>query len=190
MSGFGTAQANREYWESDPECQQSQTRIRDLLVVIAVESLCVGLVVNPGEQGGGEGTLLQSKSHIDFLHQFVLDQSDDLSPRHSTPEARDTTFPQWPIAVICLAWSIVLRSLPSDLAPTVSDFEASNIYQEIAMRAFAVQSGLFPWMEEILSGPLFEKAEEVSIALASIQLATFHRKVMKGTYAVSLSQKY
>jgi nuclear pore complex protein Nup188 len=179
LSGFGTSQANREYWESDPDCQRLQTRIRDLLLVIAIESMCVGMVVTPVEQEA-DMTILRSKAQIDWIHQFVLDQSEDLVPQNPEPQIGSTDFPIWPIPVICLAWSIVLRSLPPNLAPSLSDYDGSRVYQELAMRAFRIPSGLFPWLEEVLSGPLFERAEDVPVDTAAVQLSTFQRKVIKG----------
>ncbi|KAL7421020.1 hypothetical protein Q5752_003904 [Cryptotrichosporon argae] len=176
MSGFGTLQANREIFESDPDSVRAATRIRDLLLVIAVESLCLAQVVSPevdAEAFGG--TLLHARDRIHSVHQFILEQTEDLA------QAQDE-LPQWPIAVVALAWAIVLRSLPNALLPPSTDYfqldtndmtEEPAVHVEVASRALRLSAGLFPWLEEVLSGALFEAGREVVPDMAALRRSPF-----------------
>lgn len=187
LSGFGTAQANESLWEYDPECERLKLRIRDLVTIIAIEALCLAQIVSPeGESEAHKfgATLLHSSDRIFAVHTFLVAQSDPL-------EEPSDAFPPWPIAVLCLAWAIVLRSLPANLQPPTSDyFEVDTAemgedeplaYIGMANRAMRLSSGLFPWLEVILEGPLFEGAKDALSGDLAVELASLRRSPLKGT---------
>ncbi|KAK4685740.1 hypothetical protein P7C73_g4400, partial [Tremellales sp. Uapishka_1] len=175
MSAFGTYQANREIWDLDPDCQRLQLRIRDLLVVIAVESLCLGQVLSGPEADGSQETLLQSRDKIQSVHQFLIEQS----------EAQEIS--SWPMVVVCLGWSIVLQSLPDEVLPTSTNMDASTPFQRMAMMVLSPKAELFAWMETILSGSLFAQAKNTSGGQLANDMSIFRRKAMKDLL-VGLSQ--
>ena len=178
MSSFGTLQSNWEIWEAEYEAQRLQIRIRDILLVIALDSMCLSEII-PVAEGteSPQGSLLRSRDKIIAIHLFLLNQSEDLAAHASEPESGE--FPVWPMPIICLAWAIVLRSLPQDLLPPSPGFDGP-IYQEFATRALRLQSGLFPWLEDVLAGPLFEPGNDEVTGDAPKEGATNRRVVMKG----------
>jgi len=181
MSSFGTDQANREIWEADlgdSEALRLETRIRDTMLVIALDSLCLSEIV-AGVEGSEkpEGSLLRSRDKIIAVHLFMLDQSDDLAQNDIDQE--NTEYPVWPMPIVCLAWSIVLWSLPPDMLPPSPGFDRP-IYQEFASRALQISSGLFPWLAEVLQGPLFEAGRHAVSDDLLDEGATSRRVVMKG----------
>lgn len=183
LSGFGTSQANREVWEADAECQRLSTRIRDMTLLLAIEAMCLNMVVSPGGEINTEGTLLSSRDGIFSLHLFLLEHSDALQPLHPEPEKWE--FPVTPMAAVCLSWAIFLGSLTPELSPPGLGYEGS-VQGEMQDRAIRLPSGLFPWMEEVLSGPAFASSDdddeqEETCALAGDE--TFRRKVLKGQWS-------
>lgn len=178
LSGFGLSQANREIWETDPECQRLAVRIRDMTLIIAVESMCLNMVVSPGGEINTEGTLLASRDGIFGLHLFILEHSDTLQPLHPEPEKWD--FPITPMAVICLAWAVLLGSLPQELSPPSLGYNEGSVQGEMHDRALRLPSGLFPWMEEVLAGPAIVDEEAEGDEAAPAGDAVYRRKVLKG----------
>ncbi|OCF35692.1 nuclear pore complex protein Nup188 [Kwoniella heveanensis BCC8398] len=178
MSAFGTSQANREIWDTDAEGQRLSIRIRDLMVIIAVEALCLGQVVAPSDSiEESDNTLLQAKDKIASVHQFLVDYSGDLSPHYPEFEPGSVPLPIWPMPIICLAWAIVLRSMPQDKVPPGG--EASVTWQDMTIRALRLPSGLFPWLETVLSGPLLESTRDVAPGDGAADVGLYHRKVFK-----------
>lgn len=178
MSSFGTYQANREIWEADPEAQRLQTRIRDMLLVVALDSLCLSEIVTTADGGEPpEGSLLRSRDKIIAVHLFLLDQSKDLAAPSS--DQHSEVFPVWPMPIICLAWSIVLWSLKPDMLPPSPGYEGPA-YQVFASRGLRLPSGLFPWLEEVLTGPLFAPGRYATVGDAPEEGAISRRVVMKG----------
>lgn len=189
LSGFGTAQANEAVFEHDAECERLKLRIRDLVTVIAVEALCLAQIVSPeGEGEAGDNTfgatLLHSSDRIFAVHSFLMEESDGLE------EATDV-FPPWPMAILCLAWAVVLRSLPANLQPPTSDYfqvdtaemaDEPLAYIGMANRALRLSSGLFPWLEVILEGPLFEGVKDAVSGDLAVDLAALRRSPLKGGY--------
>ncbi|WWD21286.1 hypothetical protein CI109_105770 [Kwoniella shandongensis] len=177
MSAFGTSQANRDIWENDGEAQRLAIRIRDLMVIIALESLCLGQVVSPVDPiNEYDSTLLQTKEKIQSVHEFLVDYSNDLSPRYPEPAPGSLPLPIWPMAIICLSWAIILRSIPEDKVPSGGDGTVN--WQDMTIRALRLPSGLFPWLEEILSGSLLQSAHgDVAGGTADVEL--YHRKILK-----------
>lgn len=193
LSSFGTAQANGEIWETDEECQRLQLRIRDLLLVIAVEALCLAQIVSPESEDEGDrfgATLLHSRDSIHAVHQFIMEQSEDLE---APPEADEIIFPTWPMPVLCLAWAVVLRSLPANLQPPSGDYfnldttdmnsDEHVVYLGAASRALRISSGLFPWLEVILSGPLFQASKDAFSGDLAVDMAALRRSPLKGELA-------
>ena len=185
-SAFGTMQANREIWNTEEEAQRLQQRIRDLTLTIALEAMCLSIVVTPRNKDDLESTLeepqnivLKSRDTIIALDVLLNAESQDLVPRYPEPDPSTVSFPTWPMPILCLAWSIVLRFLPSDLQPPVVGYDRV-IFEEFAARALRLPSGLFPWLEEVLNGPLFayQSYEEESSVLND--LSVWRRKVIKG----------
>ncbi|WVF65419.1 hypothetical protein IAT40_000146 [Kwoniella sp. CBS 6097] len=178
MSAFGTSQANREIWETDGEGQRLSIRIRDLMVIISLEALCLGQVVAPSDSVDEfDGTLLQTRDKIDSVHQFLVDYSGDLSPHYPEFEPGSVPLPIWPMPIICLAWAIILRSIPHDKAPAGGD--GSVTWQDMTIRALRLPSGLFPWLETVLSGPLLESTRDVAHGDGTAEVGLYHRKVLK-----------
>jgi nuclear pore complex protein Nup188 len=186
MSSFGTFQANREIWEKDVECNIIVTQIRDQLVVIAVEALGLAHIITNTESEALPGTILQSRDRIYSVHRFILEQSEELDPRGRVSQAEMSSFPTQPMAIVCLAWSIALQYLPPALLPPdmgdLDEADESPVYQRIALRALRLQSGLFPWLEELLSGPLLEPSREVMAARAAGGVSIYRREVLKGEH--------
>ncbi|TYJ52049.1 hypothetical protein B9479_007350 [Cryptococcus floricola] len=176
MSAFGTSQANGDIWEENSEAQAIALRIRDLMVVIAIESLCLGQIISPSDplESLDLNTLIQSQKTIASVHDFLVEQSTDLEPH--IPEAAPGTvpLPLWPMPIICLVWSMVLRSLDPAVAPS-STVDGATTWQGMAVRALRLPSGLFPWVETILSGSLFEGALQGTGG----EEGAFYRKVFK-----------
>ncbi|WVQ73653.1 hypothetical protein IAR50_003233 [Cryptococcus sp. DSM 104548] len=176
MSAFGTSQANGDIWEENPEAQAIALRIRDLMVVIAIESLCLGQIISPSDplESADLNTLIQSQKTIASVHDFLVEQSTDLEPH--IPEAAPGTvpLPLWPMPIICLVWSMVLRSLDPAVAPS-STVDGATTWQGMAIRALRLPSGLFPWVETILGGSLFEGALQGTGG----EEGAFYRKVFK-----------
>ncbi|WVQ93092.1 hypothetical protein IAU59_000156 [Kwoniella sp. CBS 9459] len=178
MSAFGTSQANREIWETDGEAQRLSFRIRDLMVIIALEALCLGQVVAPSDSmEESDNALLQSKEKIDSVHQFLVNYSGDLAPHHPEFAPGSVPLPIWPMPIICLAWAIILRSIPQDKAPASGD--GSVTWQDMTIRALRLPSGLFPWLETVLSGPLLESTRDVALGDGAADVGLYHRKVFK-----------
>ena len=180
LASFGTVQATRQYWESDSECEILQDRIRDTLILIAVESTGLSSsLAGPSEDDpaqNAEGSLVSSKAHIEFVNQLILDASEgEYDEDEKTVRYDDSS----PVALLCLAWSIVLRTLPQNLAPSFSHGEESVPYQEVASRAFDGRTGLFAWMERILTGPLFPESEDTDVTSATTRKATNLRRIFK-----------
>lgn len=176
MSSFGTSQANRKIWEEDVASQRVAVRIRDLLLLIAIESLCLGQVISPLDplEHDNLSTLIQSKETIASIHVFLADHSNDLSPHYPGVEPGTVPLPLWPMPIICLVWSIILRSLPPALVPPAG--EDGITWQDMAIRALRLPSGLFPWMEAILEGPLMQNDDDAFIGNEEL----YYRKVFKG----------
>ena len=181
MSAFGTVQANREIWNADPEAQRLQQRIRDLTLVIALDALDLSTIVNAEqEQEDGEESvrprdiLLNQRDSIISLHLLLHEQSDDLTPRDPEPPLGSVGFPIWPMPILCLGWSIVLRSLTPEMSPPSIGYDRT-LYEEFADRALRLPSGLFPWMEEVLCGPLFNPGVDEMDG----DLSTWRRQVIR-----------
>ena len=192
-SAFGTIQANREIWNSDAEAQKLQQRIRDLTLVIALEALCLSAIVTPSTSDDlmteeqHQGTVLKSRDAIGTLDRLIFAESSDLARRSPEPGLDTVNLPVWPMPVICLAWSIVLRSLPSELQPASFGYsESSSNYEEFARRAIRLPSGLFPWLEEVLTGPLLGERDSEDETRLSKEMTTWQRKVVKGATSSSL----
>jgi nuclear pore complex protein Nup188 len=192
LSSFGTAQANGEIWEADAECQRLQLRIRDLLLVIAVEALCLAQIVSPEADDDSSSTfgatLLHSRDRIHAVHQFIMEQSEDLDA--PLDHEHELVFPAWPMPVLCLAWAVVLRSLPANLQPPSGDYfqldttdmdaDEHVVYLGAASRALRISSGLFPWLEVVLDGPLFEASKDAFSGDLAVDMAALRRSPIKG----------
>jgi nuclear pore complex protein Nup188 len=179
LSSFGTAQATRQYWEYDSECDLIQHRIRDNLVLIAIEAMSVSIALVPTESE--DGSLLSSKAHIEFVHQLIIDASEGEYDEDTKIVHHDESSP---VSLLCLAWSIVLRNLPANLAPSFSQGEDATPYQEIASRAFDGRLALFGWIDKVLTGPLFPSSEDEDINSVSNRKATNLRRLFKGMSAI------
>ncbi|RXK38973.1 hypothetical protein M231_03703 [Tremella mesenterica] len=167
MSDFGAMQANREFWEADQECQRLASRIRDGLVLISLESMCLGIVISGDEI---EGTLLENTSRILSIHDFLMKQSEELEMTDKT----EGEYPTWPMPIVCLAWAVILRYLPDERDPASnSGIEA---FQVMATRALKPTSGLFWWLGRLLKGPLLEPSRETGTTQADLII---RRKVIK-----------
>ena len=179
ISAFGTQQANTEFWENSSECARLEIRIRDLLILITCESLCLGSALSDETDKDVEASLIGDKNRLASLNDFVQSQSLDLDIQGATLDGQEALrASDWPIAVICLAWAIVLRETPEDVRPTGDEEDACFI---MTRRALAGTSGLFDWLERLLSGPLLEpKREDVGGGIVSNLLVT-RKKVIKGT---------
>lgn len=190
MSNFGMAQANAEIWDNDAECQRLLYRIRDLMVIIAVESMCLAQIVSPESDEDDNrfgATLLHSRDRIHSVHEFLMEQSEDLVG----DDSEELVFPAWPMPVLCLAWSIVLRALPPNLQPPSGDYfqvdtgemdgGEPDVYIAVANRTLRLSSGLFPWLEVILQGPLFEGAKDAFSGDLAVDMAALRRSPLKGT---------
>nr|ODO03849.1 nuclear pore complex protein Nup188 [Cryptococcus depauperatus CBS 7855] len=172
MSSFGTLQVNREIWEEDPAAQHTALIIRDLMVIITIESLCLGQIISPPDPSEGiTDTLLQSKQTIASVHDFLSENSNDLTPHYPEPPLGTAPLPLWPMPIICLVWAIIIRSLPQDMVPATE--KNSVTWQDMAIRALRLPSGLFPWMETIFSGPLMENQD------GKFEEGLYYRKVFK-----------
>jgi len=176
LSSFGTMQATRQYWEADSECDILQDRIRDNLILIAIEAMSVSSALSPSDPE--EGSLLGSKAHIEFVHQIIIDASEGEYDEDTKIVHHDESSP---ISLLCLAWSITLRGLPANLAPSFSQGEDATPYQEIASRAFDGKLALFGWIERILTGPLFASSGDQDINSVPNRKATNRRRLFKGT---------
>jgi len=176
LSSFGMMQATRQYWEADSECDVLQDRIRDNLILIAIEAMSVCSALSPSDPE--EGSLLGSKAHIEFVHQIIIDASEGEYDEDTKIVHHDTNSP---ISLLCLAWSITLRGLPTNLAPSFSQGEDAKPYQEIASRAFDGKLALFGWIERILTGPLFASSEDQDNNSVPNRKATNRRRLFKGT---------
>ena len=186
-SAFGTVQSNREIWNSDAEAQKLQQRIRDVTLVIALEALCLSAIVTPSTSDDlmadeqHQETLVKSRDTIGTLDRLIFAESSDLVRQSPEPDLDTVNLPVWPMPVVCLAWSIVLRSLPRELQPASFGYaESSSNYEEFARRALRLPSGLFPWLEETLTGPLFGETDVGEENRLSNELTTWRRKVIKG----------
>lgn len=160
------------------------------MVIIAVEAMCLAQIVSPESDEDDNrfgATLLHSRDRIHAVHQFLMEQSEDLEGEH----ADDLVFPAWPMPVLCLAWSIVLRSLPANLQPPSGDYfqldtgemgddGEPDVYIAVANRALRLSSGLFPWLEVILQGPLFEGAKDAFSGDLAVDMAALRRSPLKG----------
>ncbi|WVR08972.1 hypothetical protein IAU60_006031 [Kwoniella sp. DSM 27419] len=178
MSSFGTSQANREVWETDPEATRVSLYIRDLMVLIALDALCLREIVAPVDLASElDGTLLNSPKVIQSVHQFIVDYSNDLAPHHPEPPIETVALPVWPMPIICLAWAIVLKSLREERRPEGGEGSAS--WEELAIRALRLPSGLFPWLEAVLSGPLLLDDQVVSTSSVILEVGLFQRKLLK-----------
>jgi nuclear pore complex protein Nup188 len=175
LSSFGTMQATRQYWEADSECDILQDRIRDNLILIAIEAMSVSSALSPVDPE--EGSLLGSKAHIEFVHQLIIDASEGEYDEDTKVVHHDESSP---ISLLCLAWSITLRGLPANLAPSFSQGEDATPYQEIASRAFDGKLALFGWVERIMTGPLFVSSEDEDINSVPNRKATNRRRLFKG----------
>jgi nuclear pore complex protein Nup188 len=182
LSSFGTMQATRQYWEADSECDILQDRIRDNLILIAIEAMSVSSALSPSDPE--EGSLLGSKAHIEFVHQLMIDASEGEYDEDTKIVHHDESSP---ISLLCLAWSITLRCLPANLAPSFSQGEDATPYQEIASRAFDSRLVLFGWIERILIGPLFTPSEDEDINSVPNRKATNRKRLFKGTYTNIIS---
>lgn len=180
LSSFGTSQETRQYWEADVECDALQDRIRDTLVLIAIESTGLSIAVaGPNEADPPQDTartLSTSKAHIEFVNQLILDASEGSYDEDGKQIVHDD---KSPISLLCLAWSIVLRSLPTTLAPSFSIGDESVPYQEVASRAFDIRTGLFSWIHRILTGPLFPASDDVDATSVTNRQATNFRRIFK-----------
>ncbi|WVQ81393.1 hypothetical protein IAT38_003517 [Cryptococcus sp. DSM 104549] len=181
MSSFGTSQATRDIWGDKEEVHAIATRIRDLTVVIAVESIGIQPVVYPEAESIVDDTpadiLLQDKGAIASLQAFLTETSSDLAPQDPEPLLDLVDLPQRPMAIICLAWAIALRSLPEERAP--QEEEGVIAWQDMARRALRLPSGFFPWMEAILSGPLLGAKSRAQSQLGLVSLQLYQKKVFK-----------
>ncbi|ORY28766.1 hypothetical protein BCR39DRAFT_533736 [Naematelia encephala] len=155
MSTFGTQQANLEIWEGDIECQALYARIRDQLLVIALESIGLSALIE-GDEGPVEGTLLSSPSAIQRVHEAIWGFSEELAVPASMPRE---IVPAWPVSVLCLAWAIALRSLDEASLPATPGYAGDRIWQELMARSLKPSSGVFAWLEAVLQGALFAATE-------------------------------
>jgi nuclear pore complex protein Nup188 len=181
LSSFGTAQATRQYWESDVACDTLQDLIRDNLILIAIEAMSVSTALVPTDLGAVEGGLISSKAHVEFVNQLVLDASDGEYDEDTKIVHYDSSSP---ISLLCLAWSIVLRTLPVDLSPSFSVGEDAVPYQEVASRAFNSDLALFDWIEKVMTGPLFTTSEDEDVNRPRNRKATNRRRIFKGTSGI------
>lgn len=185
MSNFGTQQANTEFWENSSECARLEIRIRDLLILITCESLCLGSALSDETDKDVEGSLLGDKARLASVNDFLQAESLDLDAQGATLDDQEASrATDWPIAVICLAWACILRETPDSLRPTGGDEDACFA---MTRRALAGTSGLFDWLERLLSGPLLEpKREDVGGGILS-NLLVSRKKVIKDLL-IGLSQ--
>ena len=183
MSQFGTTQANRDIWGTDADAERLQTRIRDILLVIALDSLCLAEIVPATTTEPSEISLLRSRDKIIAIHLFLLDQSEELAA--NTAEDESEAFPVWPMPVLCLAWSIVLNSLSPEMLPPSPGY-GGPIHQEFAIRALRLSSGLFPWLEQVLAGPLYEPGKDELVGDVPDEAVTSQRVVLKGICRLKL----
>ena len=207
LSNFGTKQANRDLWRGNEPAEQLSRRIRDLTLVISLESLCLWRIADgtasqgvptdapisssvqtrdkadtlAEEEQEEPWTILSSEQDLFDLNGFLLQQSADLA---RTSEPNEDGFdpeqiPVVPMPVLCLAWAIVMNALPDYLRfPTPG---LQPMHQEFAARALSLQSGLFFWLEELLIGPLFiRKADDDDDNASQNELS--RRKVVKGGF--------
>ncbi|BEI92176.1 uncharacterized protein CcaverHIS019_0409960 [Cutaneotrichosporon cavernicola] len=188
MSLFGTRQANREVWDQDTECERLSTRVRDLVLLIAIESLCLAQIVSPETEDDNTfgATLIHSRDNIHAVHQFIFENSEELSDAHQPGPG---VLPEWPIAILCLGWAIVLRSLPPNLQPPTNDYfqldtndmDSAEImtFIDMANRALRISSGLFPWLDVILAGPLYETSKDAFSGDVADDMAALRRSPFK-----------
>lgn len=178
LSSFGTVQASRQYWEANTECEVLQELIRDNLILVAIEAMSISTALSSPDAEVDEASLSTSKAHIEFVNQLVLDASEGEYEEETKVVHHD---PASPVSLLCLAWSIVLRTLPLDLAPSFSQGEDAIPYQEVASRAFNAELSLFEWIERVLAGPLFPPSEDDDVNSSRNRKATNRRRVFKGT---------
>lgn len=169
QSGFGTQQANTDVWEEDAQCRDLQLRIRDLLVLIVVDSLCLSTVLERGliagtnreEEPANDPTVLASKDQLFALHLFLGPASDALERGELT-----SAFPP-----VLAAWAAILRATPDDRRPPNAGYEG-DLWQVMLTRALQSGSGLMFWLRQIVSGPLFADVNDTDATI-------FHRKIIK-----------
>ena len=152
-SEYGTLQPGRESWEQDPAVARLAARVRDLLVIIGLQALCIGQIVRRAgldvdkDEEDDEAALPQSREDISAVNMVLLD--------HTMPLV-DPTLPVYlPTAVCSLACSILLNSVPSNYRPPTPGIDLP-IQHEFARRAFEPRGEIFGWIEAILNGPLFD----------------------------------
>jgi hypothetical protein len=127
-SNFGTIQYYRDVIDSNPECSLLQARIRDTNLLIALDSLCLSTIVESPQHTNDDdddgmfdepivhSTILGSKDSIQGITLLLNEKSQDLSSER--PEIGGKGVAGWPIAVLCLGFAIVLRSLPEEMLPS------------------------------------------------------------------------
>ena len=151
-SDFGTRQPAREFKETDEPTRRAFDRIRDTLLIIALQALCLRRVVaNTGasdedevKDEDEEKTLLASRDDLSSLNMIMLDVSSYLS--ESKPSYRESL----PIPILCLAWGAVIYSTPPQLrfqTPGIEDIVALFVERALGAKGF-----FFPWLEEVLRG--------------------------------------
>ena len=152
----------------------------DLTLLIALESLCLSHIARTGTADEDDDIshqiVLSSREAILGITLFLLDQSEDLIPLDPEPSLGEIIPPIWPMPIICLAWSIVLKYVRTDLQPPSHGYPGP-MYQEFAKRALRLPSGLFPWFEKILTGPLLTSTEDVGSEKNDSEI--LYRKVFK-----------
>ena len=176
-SEYGTLQPGREAWEQDPAIARLAARVRDLLVVIGLQALCIGQIVRRAgldteeDEDEDEATLICSREDISAVNMVLLDHTIPLS---------DPTLPNYlPVAVFSLACSILLNSIPPNYRPPTPGIDLP-IEHEFARRAFEPRGEIFGWLEAILSGPLFDLEEDKGEK--ALQAEYRQRKLIKGHY--------
>lgn len=176
-SRFGTLQNGRETWENDPIALTLSKEIRDLTILIALSSLCLHLVLVPkddmSEKGMNGETILGNRDQGFQLNTFLLQVSEPLSGQHAVSDDF------WPIAIIILAWAIVLNSKDEEdrfPSPGYAPME-----QEFARRALREDAGLWIGLMDLLQGSLMNGSQGRNDPTeVELRDETTRRKVVKG----------
>lgn len=149
-SDLGTRQPSREFRETDETTKRAFDRIRDTLLIVALQALCLRRVVaNAGDEeeeaeDDEAKTILASRDDLSSLNMTMLDVSAYLS--EEKPSYRESL----PIPILCLAWAAVIYSTPSHLrfqTPGIEDIVALFVERALGSKGF-----FFPWLEEVLRG--------------------------------------
>ena len=149
-SDLGTRQPSREYRDIDQTTTRAFDRIRDTLLIIALQALCLRRVVvsvaaDAEDVDEDEAkTILASRDDLSSLNMTMLDVSAYLS--EGKPSYRESL----PIPILCLAWAAVIYSTPAHLRFQTPGIE--DIVSLFVERALGAKGFFFPWLEEVLRG--------------------------------------